>query len=245
MPRQNEINQRDNDEIMELDLVNQRRNQRENENINDQPVPTTNISEQERRILQTFRHKMNDIRYNICSECNERIPLMTLINNKMCRQCHKEKKNPKKFSSENNMDPGEVPEVIKGLTEIEEMLIAQVFTVITVYRLKGRQNGYRGNIINFPQDVRTFTTQLPRDPSTLNVLLVRRQSANDSNKFRDFTVHDIHVIPAPISINPSVSLLLTYILQLTVFMFDEIIFNSSYHSSLSGVSSIFIQFFVS
>ena len=80
---------------------------------------------------------MNDIRYNVCSECNERIPLMTLVNNEMCRRCHKEKKEPKKFSSGNNMDPDEVPEVMKGLTEIEEMLIAQVFTVMTVYRLKG------------------------------------------------------------------------------------------------------------
>ena len=56
------------------------------------------------------------------------------------------------------MDPDEVPEVMKGLTEIEEMLIVQVFTVMTVYRLKGGQNGYRGNIINFPQDVRTHNT---------------------------------------------------------------------------------------
>ena len=41
------------------------------------------------------------------------------------------------------MDPDEVPEVMKGLTEIEEMLIAQVFTVMTVYRLKGGQKSYR------------------------------------------------------------------------------------------------------
>ena len=33
------------------------------------------------------------------------------------------------------MDPGEVPDELQGLTEIEEMLIAQVFTVMTVYRL--------------------------------------------------------------------------------------------------------------
>jgi hypothetical protein len=46
-----------------------------------------------------------------------------------------EKKSPKKFSGENNMDPGDVPEELKGLTEIEEMLIIQVFTVMSVYRL--------------------------------------------------------------------------------------------------------------
>jgi len=47
-----------------------------------------------------------------------------------------EKMNPKKFFKENNMDPGVVPEELKGLTKIEEMLIAQVFTVMTVYRLQ-------------------------------------------------------------------------------------------------------------
>ena len=70
------------------------------------------------------------------------------------------------------MDPGEAPEELQGLTDIEEMLIAQVFTVMSVYRLRGGQHGYRGNIINFPQDVQEFTTHLPRQPSTLNVLVV-------------------------------------------------------------------------
>ena len=40
------------------------------------------------------------------------------------------------------MDPGEVPDKLQGLTEIEEMLIAQVFTVISVYWLHSEQYGY-------------------------------------------------------------------------------------------------------
>ena len=71
------------------------------------------------------------------------------------------------------MDPGEVPDELQGLTEIEEMLIAQVFTVMTVYRLRGGQNGYRGNVINFPQDIKGFTDRLPRNPTSLDVLVVR------------------------------------------------------------------------
>ena len=51
----------------------------------------------------------------------------------------------KKFSAENNIDLSDVLDELKGLTEIEEMLIAQVFTVMTVYRLRGGQTGYRGN----------------------------------------------------------------------------------------------------
>ena len=110
------------------------------------------------------------------------------MSKKMCRRCFTEKKHPKKFSADNNMDPGDVPDELKGLTEIEEMLIAQVFIVMTVYRLRGGQTGYRGNIINFPQDIKEFTKRLPRHPSTLDVLVIRRQSANDSTAFRDFNV---------------------------------------------------------
>ena len=130
---------------------------------------------------------MDNIRYNECPICNERIPGMTLVMG-MCRHCYKEKKTPKKFSNGNNMDPGPVPEELKGLTEIEEMLIAQVFTVMSVYRLRGGQNGYRGNVINFPQDIQEFTKRLPRNPSSLEILLVRRQSGNDPTGFRDFIV---------------------------------------------------------
>src|SRR5256884_1223886 len=108
---------------------------------------------------------MDNIRYNTCPICNERIPSMTLVNGS-CRRCNTEKSNLKKFSSENNMDPGVVPDELKGLTEIEEMLIAQVFTVMTVYRLRGGQTGYRENVINFPQDINEFTKWLPRHPST-------------------------------------------------------------------------------
>ncbi len=62
---------------------------------------------------------------------------------------------------------------------------------MSVYRLHGRQHGYRENIINFPQDVQEFTTHFPHHPSSLNVLIVRHQSANDSMAFRDFKVrHD-------------------------------------------------------
>jgi hypothetical protein len=60
--------------------------------------------------------------------------------------------------------------------------------VMLVYRLHGGQHRYRGNVINFPQDVQEFTTRLSRHLSSLNVLVVHYQSANDSVVFRDFKV---------------------------------------------------------
>ncbi|CAG8715872.1 3230_t:CDS:2, partial [Rhizophagus irregularis] len=64
---------------------------------------------------------------------------------------------PKKFSEGNNMHPGNVPNELKGLSEIEEMLISQGFTVMT-----------------------GFMKQLLRDLISLDVLVVRQQSSNNS-----------------------------------------------------------------
>jgi len=93
----------------------------------------------------------------------------------------------KRFSADNNMDPGEIPNELRDLTEIEEMLIARVFPIVSVYCLRGGQYAYRGNVVNFPQDVMEFTTRLPRNPSSLDVLVVQRQSANRLT-FRNFTI---------------------------------------------------------
>ncbi|CAG8767463.1 1014_t:CDS:1, partial [Gigaspora rosea] len=92
-----------------------------------------------------------------------------------------------------NMDPGNIPEELMGLTEIEEMLIAQVFPVISVYYLRGGQYAYRGNVINFPQDIKEFVTRLPRHPSSLDILIVCRQSAQGSLSFRNFNVRRANV----------------------------------------------------
>ena len=120
----------------EIAARNQEITQRDNDNspINVTPLSATTISEEEHRILQNFRDKMDNIRYNSCPVCNERAPSMQIVK-EMCRRCYTEKSPIKKFSAGNNMDPGEVPEELKGLSEIEEMLIAQVFVVMSVYRL--------------------------------------------------------------------------------------------------------------
>ncbi|EXX58012.1 hypothetical protein RirG_201910 [Rhizophagus irregularis DAOM 197198w] len=143
----------------------------DNRNMHVRSTSSTKISENDHKVLQKFCNKMDNIQYNTCPECNERISNMTLIMGE-CRHYHNDKKTPKKFSADNNMDPGEVPDELQGLTDIEEMLIAQVFMVMSVYRLQGGQNSYKGNVINFPQDVREFTRHLPRNPSSLDVLVV-------------------------------------------------------------------------
>ena len=45
------------------------------------------------------------------------------------------------------MDPGNIPEKLKGLIKIKEVLISQMFMVMIVYRLCEGQNRYRENIL--------------------------------------------------------------------------------------------------
>ncbi|RGB37621.1 hypothetical protein C1646_666084 [Rhizophagus diaphanus] len=88
-----------------------------------------------RKLLRKFRSIISNFTNKFCNKCNERFPCITLIGDEYCR-CHLEG-SPKKFSAENNMDPGEVPQELQDLTDIEEMLIAQVFPIVSVYNLPG------------------------------------------------------------------------------------------------------------
>jgi len=47
------------------------------------------------------------------------------------------------------MDLNEVLEYLHDLTKIKEMLITQIFLIVSVYCLRNGQYAYYGNIINF------------------------------------------------------------------------------------------------
>ena len=58
--------------------------------------------------------------------------------------------------------------------------------IMSVYRLPQGQYGYSGHVVNLPQDVASFAQSLPRLPSELDVIVVRKEGANHSH--RDFRV---------------------------------------------------------
>ncbi len=66
------------------------------------------------------------------------------------------------------------------------MLISRVLPIMSVYRLPHGQYGYRGHILNVPQDVTSFANTLPRSPAELDVMIVRREGSANSHK--DFRV---------------------------------------------------------
>ena len=86
------------------------------------------------------------------------------------------------------------PLISSGLTQVEEMLISAVMPIMSVYRLPLGQYGYSGHVVNLPQDVASFSHSLPRLPSQLDVIVVRKEGANQSH--RDFRVRRAVVLRA-------------------------------------------------
>ena len=84
------------------------------------------------------------------------------------------------------MLPGDWPLCLEDLTQVEEMLITRACPVMCVYRKHGGQRGYRGHVLNLPQDVQGFVDTLPRHVADIPVLLVGRQGVD--NTHADFRV---------------------------------------------------------
>ena len=83
---------------------------------------------------------------------------------------------------------------LQDLTQVEEMLISAVLPIMSIYRLPHEQYSYSGHVINLPQDVASFATSLPRLPSELDVVVVRKEGGVQSH--RDFHVRRSVVLRA-------------------------------------------------
>lgn len=73
------------------------------------------------------------------------------------------------------MDPGSVPDDLRGLTQTEEMLIARCCPIMRVLHLKGGQVGYGGHVVNVPQDITTIADALPRLAADVPIIVIRRE----------------------------------------------------------------------
>ncbi len=78
---------------------------------------------------------------------------------------------------------------MQGLTQVEEVLISAVMPIISIYHLPLGQYGYSGHIINLPQDVVLFASSLPRLPTELDVVVVRKEGANHDFCVRRSAMH--------------------------------------------------------
>ena len=61
-----------------------------------------------------------------------------------------------------------------------------VMPIMSVYRLSHTQYDYNGLVINLPQAVASFVSNLPWLPSELDVIIVRKEGSSQS--YHDFCV---------------------------------------------------------
>lgn len=79
------------------------------------------------------------------------------------------------------------PPCLKGLTELEEMLISRVMPLMQVRHTRGGQTCYKDHIVNLPQNIQTVATRSPRLPENVNLVLIRKQNV-DTDRHVDFVV---------------------------------------------------------
>ena len=126
---------------------------------------------------------------NQCAICKEALPLQrsaSASSSYPCARCVGDKQAPKKFSVENSMVPGQVPEQLQNLTQVEEMLIARALLIMRAYIKPGGHRGYSGHCINLPQNITEIASALSRYPKDISVIVVKVIGKN--NTFKDVNV---------------------------------------------------------
>ncbi|KAK3916579.1 Cysteine--tRNA ligase [Frankliniella fusca] len=123
-----------------------------------------------------------------CKTCHKRVILPCYQQMKCGRYCHY------LFTKDNNMDPGIVPNELTGLTYIEKQLICRVHPVFSVYKVNRVQYKYKGQVINFPQNVQTVADKLPHLVADLNNLVVVKLTSDV--ELKDFYVRKDKVLNA-------------------------------------------------
>ena len=86
-------------------------------------------------------------------------------------RCQQEKGN-NKFSTLNNMDPQPQPEELANLTQVEEMLIARLSSILQVTHATSVQYKSKGHTISFPQNIEHVSNIFPHTIDNLPIIIV-------------------------------------------------------------------------
>ena len=128
----------------------------------------------------SFHEQQNRWEHRLCSICHELWPTRTCLSDSPSTftwtRCKRDKNAVKLFSAANDMDPGAVPPCLQQLSQIEEMLIARACPIMCVYHKHGGQRGYKGHVLNMPQDIQGFLDRLQCQVSEFSVLSARKHS---------------------------------------------------------------------
>ena len=157
--------------------------------VGDLPPPplagSSQVEDNAYSAIRAFEVEQMTYTFSCCEVCKER-RLECKGTRNMCTRCRRDKKIPKVWSEENNMDPMSVPEILSGMSDAEQMLIARLAPTVHVHMLKHGGIASKGHCIAFPQSVQEPATILPRLPAEVEIIRVRRQGKDDTHK--DFRV---------------------------------------------------------
>ena len=99
--------------------------------------------------MAAFYRLEENLRHYHCVVCKEAWPLsQSAARSQQIFTCSRYKRDRKPcwlYSTDNDMDPGSVPAELQGLSEVEELLIARAFPIMSIYRKHGGQRGLRLN----------------------------------------------------------------------------------------------------
>ena len=146
--------------------------------------------------MKAFHNSMQLKMYH-CTVCKEIWPLREKKRNSECFICRRfklDKNEPKRFSSENNMIPSPVPDALFGLSQCEEIFMSRAFPVIQVYTKSGGSYGYKGHVINFPNNVQHVADVLPHCAKDIPIVAFTIKGKNDFE--REFKVRGEKVLNA-------------------------------------------------
>jgi hypothetical protein len=117
------------------------------------------LSACEAALLKNFNKKIDTISFNSCNVCVE-----------------------EGFKSDKH-----IPLCLKGLTDMEDMLIVCVKSYMQVWWIKGQQLSYQDHIVNFRQDIMEVVKHLPCLPDSTDDIVIRKENIDLSHHI-DFVV---------------------------------------------------------
>lgn len=135
-------------------------------------------------LIRKFETKMKKLDFATCNICLRSLESSSISGNN-CATCRRTDPRNLLFTAANSMDLGEVPPELQGLTMVEQILIARVNPVVSVFRIRGQQRAYSGHVMNFVQRIGDFAIRLPHDIGGLSaILLLNRNTPNGVAQFR-------------------------------------------------------------
>ena len=149
--------------------------------------------------MNRFHSSQEMLQHCQCTVCKEMWPTKQNLAAEsiqwyVSKRCKRDKKSLKVYSADNDMDPGLVPQQLQGLPQVEEMLIARLCPIMSMYPKHGGQRRYREHMLNLPQDIQSFLNRLPSCVFHLPILVVTRHGVHNSHS--DFTVSRHQVLEA-------------------------------------------------